>query len=284
MEFMIILDEDDNIEHQTLKKAGYFLYSSYTLISRGFHLIIKPRPIKIKLHGKPIKIFGRIQYLLFWSNCYESNTYKIYDKFLDKNHSYIDIGAFVGATTLYCAHLAKKVYAIEPDPIAFSELEKNVNLNPRLIEKIDLHKKCINEKSGKVRFGSIAKGGDSTSGLQFADSQTSWIVEGITFNEFISKNNITDCNLIKMDIEGGETTVLTSMIDYLEKNKTALYLSLHPLFFINPFEDMKKIIEVLKIYDNIYTDKGKKIELKNLLKKNRLKGRYAIIATDKKFE
>jgi FkbM family methyltransferase len=280
---MIIHKEDGNIEHQILKKTGYFLYSSYTILSRAFHLIFKPRPIKIKLHGKPIMIFGKIQYLLFWSNCYESNTYKIFEKFIDRNHSYIDMGAFIGSTTLFCAHLAKKVYAIEPDPIAFAELEKNVSLNSGLKEKIELHQKCINDKSGKVRFGSIAKGGDSTSSLQFADSETSWIVDGITFNEFIGKNKISDCNFIKMDIEGGEATVLPLMKDYLEKNKPVLYLSLHPLFFIKPVEYMKRIIEVLKIYNNVYTDNGNKIELQDLLSKNKLKGRYAIVATDKIF-
>jgi FkbM family methyltransferase len=228
-------------------------------------------------------IFGKIQYLLFWSNCYESNTYKIFEKFIDRNHSYIDMGAFIGSTTLFCAHLAKKVYAIEPDPIAFAELEKNVSLNSGLKEKIELHQKCINDKSGKVRFGSIAKGGDSTSSLQFADSETSWIVDGITFNELIGKNKISDCNFIKMDIEGGEATVLPLMKDYLEKNKPVLYLSLHPLFFIKPVEYMKRIIEVLKIYNNVYTDNGNKIELQDLLSKNKLKGRYAIVATDKIF-
>jgi hypothetical protein len=46
---------------------------------------------------------------------------------------------------------------------------------------------------------------------------------------------------------------------------------------------MKKIIEVLKIYKNVYMDNGKKIELQDLLSKNKLKGRYAIVATDKIF-
>ena len=266
-----------------MKKIGYFLYTSYALISRGIHHIIKPRPIKIKLHSKPISVLGNIQYLLFWSNCYESNTYQIYDKFLDTNHSYVDIGAFIGSTTIYGAHLAKKVYAIEPDPIAFAELKKNVSLNPILKEKIELHQKCINDKSGKVRFGSIAKGGDSTSSLHFADSKTSWIVDGITFNEFMKKNNITDCNFIKMDIEGGETYVLPSMKEYLKKNKPVLYLSMHPIFFNNPMEDAKKVIEVLSIYENIFTDKGEKIKLDDLLLKKRLKGRYAIVAMDNEF-
>jgi len=33
---------------------------------------------------------------------------------------------------------------------------------------------------------------------------------------------------------------------------------MHPLFFINPVENMKKIIDVLKVYNNEYSDKGKK--------------------------
>jgi FkbM family methyltransferase len=219
---------------------------------------------------------------LFLSKYYEPNTHKIFDKFLDPNYSYIDIGAFIGSTVLYGAHLAKKVYAIEPDPIAFKELQKNVSLNPLLQKKIEIHQKCLCTCSEKVKFGSMSKGGDSMSSLLFANSKTSWVVDGITFQEFINENNITDCNFIKMDIEGGELLVLPSMEKYLEKEKPILYLSMHPHFFKNPKNDTKKIIDVLKIYKNIYTDERKKIELNDLLTEKRLKKRYAILATDNK--
>ena len=202
-------NEEKIIKNQLLKRLGYFLYTSYVLIARGIHHIIKPKPKKINLHGKTIFILGNLQYLFFWGKNYENNTYKIFDKLLDSNHSYIDIGAFIGSTVLYGANIAKKVYAIEPDPIAFSELKKNVSLNPTLKEKIELHQKCINNKSGKVKFGNIAQGGNSTSSLQFAESKTSWIVDGITFDSFIKNNNITDCNFIKIDIEGGAYTKFT---------------------------------------------------------------------------
>ena len=120
------------------------------------------------------------------------------------------------------------------------------------------------------------------SSLLFANSKTSWVVDGITFQEFVKENNITDCNFIKMDIEGGELLVLPSMEKYLEKEKPILYLSMHPHFFKNPKNDTKKIMEVLKIYKNIYTDERKKIELNDLLTEKRLKKRYAILATDNK--
>ena len=143
-------------------------------------------------------------------------------------------GAFIGSTVLYSAYLSKKVYGIEPDPIAFKELKNNVLLNPTLKDKIELFQQCINIKSGKVKFGNIARGGDSTSSLHYSDSSTSWAVDGITFEEFIKINNIIDCNFIKMDIEGGEIIILPSMKDYLKKEKPVLYLSMHPIFFKNP--------------------------------------------------
>jgi FkbM family methyltransferase len=214
------------------------------------------------------------------SKYYEPNTHKIFDKFLDPNHSYIDIGAFIGSTVLYGAHLAKKVYAIEPDPIAFNELQKNVLLNPLLQHKIELHQKCLYLRSEKVKFGSMAHGGDSMSSLLFASAPTSWFVDGITFQEFIRENKITDCNFIKMDIEGGELLILPSMEEYLAREKPILYLSMHPHFFQDPKSDTQRIIEVLRNYKNIYTDERKKIELSSLLSEKRLRKKYAIIATD----
>jgi FkbM family methyltransferase len=239
--------------------------------------------MKIKRFGKSYFVSGNLEFLFFWSSYREIYTYKIFDKFLDPNHSYIDIGAYIGSTILYAAHNAKKVYAIEPDPIAFKELKKNVALNPMLQGKIELYKKCINYKSGKVKFGNLGVGGDSTSSLLFSDSKTRWTVDGITFDEFIKKNEINDCNFIKMDIEGGEVIVLPSMKNYLERNKPILYLSMHPIFFMNPVEDTKKVIEVLKIYKNIYTEKGKKIELYDLLSQKKFKILYVIVATDEEW-
>jgi hypothetical protein len=70
----------------------------------------------------------------FWemvsSNIWEPYTFDILEKFLSKQHSYLDIGAWVGPTTLFGAQLAKKCYAFEPDPVAYSALIRNLDLNP----------------------------------------------------------------------------------------------------------------------------------------------------------
>ena len=86
---------------------------------------------KIKIQ-KNDKIFfvNSSQLNHFWAqlqlNLWESNTFKIFDTFLDSNHSYIDLGAWIGPTVLYGCQKAKFCYAIEPDPVAFKQLKNNV--------------------------------------------------------------------------------------------------------------------------------------------------------------
>ena len=281
------IDKKKNIEFiqsSLFSKIFLFYENIFRYLARKLTQFLKPRPLKIDRYGKTFYILRNLEHIYVWNKNWERNTHKIFDKFLDPNYSYIDIGAFIGATVLYGAQIAKKVYAIEPDPIAFKELEKNVMLNPGLKEKIELHKKCINIFSGKVRFGNCSTGGDSMSSLQFSAAKTSWIVDGITFEDFIKENHILDFNFIKMDIEGGEALILPTMKNYLKINKPVLYLSLHQPFFKNPRKDTEEIIDTLEIYANIYSSDGKKINFLDLMSKDRLGTFYAIVVTDKTWE
>ena len=274
-------------KNEKLVKSDDLLASIFISILRKITNFIKPRPIKVERYGKTFFVSGNLEYSYFWrQRSWEMETYNIFDRFLDSNYSYIDIGAWIGPTVLYGAQIAKKTYAIEPDPFAYKELEKNVSLNPTLKEKIVLCEKCISVNSGKVNFGSRSKGGDSGSSLLISDSKTKWTVDGISFEEFIELNKINDCNFIKMDIEGGEEIILPTMKNYLMREKPTLYLSIHPLFFKNPEETTKEIFNILMIYKNLYIHKGKKIGLEDLLSRSRISARfgpktsYAVVATD----
>lgn len=273
------------MENKIITKIGLCIISSSVFFARQFNRFIHLKPIQINRYGKRFFVSGNIEYFLFWEyKSWEQDTYRILEKYLDAEHSYIDIGAWIGPTVLYAAHIAKKTYAIEPDPLAFKELEKNVSLNPELKQKISLHEKCINVSSGKVRFGSPSMGGDTISSLRFGNSENAWVVDGITFDDFLKENIITDCNFIKMDIEGGEAIVLPTMRHHLEKHKPTLHLSMHPQFFDDPMNDTASITDVLKIYKNLYVEGKKKIDVSELLSKKRLKSRYTIVATDKEMD
>ena len=59
---------------------------------------------------------------------WEQDTFHIFEYYKNyKKGIYIDIGAWIGPTVLYCANIYKKVIALEPDPIALSRLKKNIS-------------------------------------------------------------------------------------------------------------------------------------------------------------
>jgi FkbM family methyltransferase len=168
----------------------------------------------------------------FWSlvqqNRWEPYTYQILSRLLDKQHSYVDVGAWIGPTVLYGCQLAKKCYAIEPDPVALRLLNQNINLNK--FHNIIVLDCAIGDENGEVEIGCF---GDKPI-FQFGSSMTSVLgkvnpitVQSITLPELFTQYNIDDCSLIKMDIEGGEFAVLPQAIDFLEQQRIPLYLSIH---------------------------------------------------------
>jgi len=195
---------------------------------------------------------------------WEYETYRIFDEFLNKECSYVDIGAWVGPTVLYGAQRAKHCYAIEPDPVAFEILVQNIHLNHSLKNRITLFNGCIGDVSGDVKLGTMTEFGDGMSSIIFGQTKDYLLVKSLTLDEFMAKNDVRDCDFIKMDIEGGEVSVLPTAKAYLQKNMPTLFLSLHPFWFKDRAKDSKRIIEALKIYRNLYGVDGRRLSLDQL--------------------
>ena len=192
----------------------------------------QPARLQITIEGKAVHVLRGV-HDRFWSNYekgfWEPATRAIFKQFIDPS-SYIDIGAWIGPTLLLGCQLAKRCHGIEPDPIAYAELVENIAANRSLTNNVKLFNVCIAPVSGEIPFGSRTQAGDSRSSLLFANAKTSWTVDGVNFQEWIERNGVDDCNFIKIDIEGGEYSVLPTMTPYLRKHRPTLYLSLHPGF------------------------------------------------------
>jgi len=186
---------------------------------------------------------------------WEPHTYGVFDRFLDPDHSYIDVGAYVGATVLYGAHLARHCYALEPNPVAFSILQQNVDLNPSLKNRIMLSRNCLSSTCGPVTLGNTTSldGGDSMSSMLFTGAPVIWEVPGVTLKRFILDNRIDDCSFIKIDIEGGEFDVVPAIADYLAERRPTVFLSVHPGFVSRPLEAVSALDGVLASYRHVYT-------------------------------
>jgi FkbM family methyltransferase len=201
----------------------------------------------------------------FWTGVntgqWEPHTFNAFKRHLDKNHSMIDIGAWIGPTTLYGAHLAKHVYAFEPDPVAFDELRYNVHVNPALKPNIDICQMCISDKCGPASIGTQSEFGDSMSSLLFGDGNKTVATKCITLQGYFKFKNITDCNFVKMDIEGGEVIVLPHIVDFLIESNITLFVSMHPFWFKDLFMDTGKILLTLEKFPFLQDCTGQTLTL-----------------------
>jgi len=173
--------------------------------------------------------------LEFWAkvekNTWERDTFNIFDRFIGSDTVYFDIGAWIGPTVLYAAQLAKRSFAFEPDPVAFGILKENIELNSSndWSARISLYNKAVALEEGFMNIGSKSSGGDSLSSSLFADKETSWKVETVSVPGIIGSNGLkNEKMLFKIDIEGGEYTLIPSLNKTLSDNNSVLFLSFHP--------------------------------------------------------
>lgn len=196
---------------------------------------------------------------------WEKSTFDVLDHFLIRDESFIDIGSWMGPLALYAAARCKHVYCLEPDPVAYSRLQRNIKQNSQY-SNVSTFNLGIANFEGSVLFGGNGQLGNSESTLLVNDSEflknggedlhwkgddEEWRVgetvraEMTTFDKFVQNNNIDLAKicLIKIDVEGGEKILIPSMASLLKKNRTNIYLSLHWVFISK--EDIVSILEIL---------------------------------------
>lgn len=193
----------------------------------------------------------------FWERVgrgdWEPLTFAAFDRFIDPDRTYIDIGAWIGPTVLYAARRAHRCVALEPDPAAFARLSRNVALNPDLVDRIALLPLCLASVDAPVRLGNrtSSEGGDSMSSLLFAQEAVGWEVQGVTFERLLRQTGAQDCSFLKIDIEGGEFDLLPAMAESLAALRPTVHLSLHPRFLSDPGPSAARLRDVLGIWRHV---------------------------------
>jgi FkbM family methyltransferase len=219
----------------------------------------------------------------FQSGKWEPSTFKIFDRFCDKDHSYIDIGAYIGPTVLYGCQLARHCFAIEPDPIAFQELKNNIELNEHIKSRITLSKYCISSHIGTIKLftseENVENAGGSSSTILDNGYKNFWEVQTTTLQQFIQDFHITDCNFIKIDTEGAEFDIIPNALDYLKNQKPTLLIELHPMFVKEFFKNWNIMCKTLSVYDHMYNADLKEID-ENYIHSVNLAKQFHVVWTD----
>jgi FkbM family methyltransferase len=161
--------------------------------------------------------------------------------------THFDIGGWVGPTSLFAAHFAKRVVALEPDPRAFNELHANARLNPSLLPRLALHRHCLSNINGPVTMTGPSPMGSSMSRVNGAsripvsvESEDNWGIKMVTWPavcstpaSFAERIGLTfdEIALVKIDVEGAEAVILPALMAWLMRSAKLLGRERKPPIF-----------------------------------------------------
>jgi FkbM family methyltransferase len=181
--------------------------------------------MRIENYGCAFEVNENPKYSNFWkshfSRDWEVDTFHFLSKHLDANKTLIDIGSWIGPIALPASQVVKQCICFEPDPIAYDELMKNIQLNN--YSNIIVETKAVSTKPN-IWLGASELGESITSD---ACSDNKFEVACITVEEIFKKYNLDSSNVcaIKIDIEGHEANLLQD--DFLINLNIPMHVSLH---------------------------------------------------------
>jgi FkbM family methyltransferase len=174
----------------------------------------------------------------------------------------IDLGANEGFYVLKAKEKSpeSKIIAVEPNPSAFNVLKKNIETNK--LKNVIAVNKAVTSKNGKIKF-EIVKGRTEVGAVKvykkYRKGLKKIIVDSITLESLCKKYKIGKIDLLKIDVEGGETDILKSSENVLPKVKKAIIeyhraqktkKTIIKLMIKNNFKILK--IDDQKYYGDIY--------------------------------
>ena len=181
-----------------------------------------------------------INYQNFWNNFsnWEQNDLDFVTQIAEQNKIFIDIGAWIGPYTLIAASMGMKVYAFEPDKVAFQELEKNIKLNS-FKHKPEIFNFGLSKIDTKAYLYSNTNNfGKSESGLINYKNQKNTKKTEIELKNFLQEidkiknhNSNNRIKVIKIDIEGGEFLFEKDIYELVKLEKIYCIFSYHHMVF-----------------------------------------------------
>ncbi|MFC1992422.1 FkbM family methyltransferase [Chloroflexota bacterium] len=149
---------------------------------------------------------------------HEELTTELFKKVVKDGDIVVDLGANVGYFTLLASKLVGKegrVYAFEPEPLNYSILIKNIELNG--YKNIISVQKAVSGICGTVKLFIDEKATGCHTLSQYDDKKEFIEVDSVTLDNFFKDRN-HPVNVIKMDIQGAEIAALMGMDRIIEQN------------------------------------------------------------------
>lgn len=186
----------------------------------------------VEMDGQKLKYdssFGIHGMLKIIRGEYEPEVTSLFCSLIRKGMTIFDIGAGVGYYTLLAAKRVGDdglVVAFEPNPRLFELLVENVKINGW--KNVKVIQSAVSDMCTKVLLN-IPRVGSSGSSISPTVSDKRIVVKSISLDEFLQQHeDVSEIDLIKMDIEGGEVRAIKGMKEVIKKFKPIIICEIHP--------------------------------------------------------
>lgn len=149
---------------------------------------------------------------------YEREVTKLIVGFLRDGMSMVDVGAYCGYYTLLASRLVGeqgKVYAFEPDPLAYAYLLTNVKVNR--CTNIQAVRAAVWRESTRLTFRCARERGYII-GRNLSRVAGTVVVDSVTLDELFCQRSWPRIDLVKVDVEGAEPAVFEGMREPVRRN------------------------------------------------------------------
>ena len=176
---------------------------------------------------------------------------KLFKDILKQGMTCLDIGSNIGYYVCLENKIVGqngKIIAIEPSPINFKYLQKNINLQNTT--NIELFNFACGNKDGTIDF--LVSNRSNWSRVvsdDLIDAPPDAILETISLpikklDSFIHEQDIKKLDFVRMDVEGYELNILDGMKETLRRFKHLLQIEVH--LFILGIESTRKLLNIFK--------------------------------------
>ena len=154
--------------------------------------------------------------------------YSQYGISIEENDIVVDIGANVGSSIkLAIDNKCKEIYCCEPNPVCIDVIKKYYGQNKNLY----INDCAISDYTGFGELSLITIDSTSTAAKISHNNQYNYVslkIKTKTFKDFISDNNISKIDFLKVDCEGGEEFIFNETnIDYIKTNVRKIAVEYH---------------------------------------------------------
>jgi FkbM family methyltransferase len=196
-----------------------------------------------------------IDFSIYLLGAFEPSTVRAYSRVVSPGATILDIGANVGAHTLFLARLcgaAGRVVAFEPTQYAFNKLRRNIELNPDIALRVSCQQVMLVATASSAIEQAIYSSWplqDAADEELHAEHKGRLMVTAgataETLDGALARLGVHQVDFVKLDVDGHEAEVLEGGRETFSRDRPAILMELAPFVFR---DNMEKFTFMLKFF------------------------------------